>query len=184
MLPSFRLIAATFLCGFAVVFAGLRLAASLNDIHEGLPVMAAHAAPLGIADGPGRRLHTANASAVRYDLHFALPAAQPASPPAPINVTALVIDRAAPLTVTPLLSIALPSLPAKPVSAPAPAAAEPADPADAVEAVASIPLDRPIAAPMAASAPPDAPPPEAPAPVAAEPQPAPPAVAAETAAPQ
>ena len=34
MLPSFRLIAATFLCGFFVVFAGLRLAASLNDIHE------------------------------------------------------------------------------------------------------------------------------------------------------
>ena len=49
MLPSFRLIAATFLCGFVVVFAGLRLAASLNDIHEGLPVMAAHAAPVSIA---------------------------------------------------------------------------------------------------------------------------------------
>ena len=30
MLPSFRLIAATFLCGFVVVFAGLRLAASLQ----------------------------------------------------------------------------------------------------------------------------------------------------------
>ena len=28
MLPSFRLIAATFCCGFLVVFAGLRLAAS------------------------------------------------------------------------------------------------------------------------------------------------------------
>ena len=58
MLPSFRLIAATFLCGFFVVFAGLRLAASLNDIHEGLPVMAAHAAPVSItpvADREARR---------------------------------------------------------------------------------------------------------------------------------
>ena len=44
MLPSFRLIAATFLCSFVVVFAGLRMAVSLNDIHEGLPVMAGHAA--------------------------------------------------------------------------------------------------------------------------------------------
>jgi len=48
MLPSFRLIAATFLCGFVVVFAGLRMAVSLNDIHEALPVMAAHAAPVSV----------------------------------------------------------------------------------------------------------------------------------------
>ena len=54
MLPSFRLIAATFLCGFFVVFAGLRLATSLNDIHEGLPVMAAHAAPVSIEPAPDR----------------------------------------------------------------------------------------------------------------------------------
>ena len=30
MLPSFRLIAVTFLCGFVVVFAGLRMAVSLQ----------------------------------------------------------------------------------------------------------------------------------------------------------
>jgi hypothetical protein len=48
MLPSFRLIAATFLCGFVVIFAGLRMAVSLNDIHEGLPVTAAHAALVSV----------------------------------------------------------------------------------------------------------------------------------------
>ena len=52
MLPSFRLIAATFLCGFVVVFAGLRMAVSLNDIHEGLPVMAGHAAPVSGTPAP------------------------------------------------------------------------------------------------------------------------------------
>ena len=52
MLPSFRLIALTFLCGFVVVFAGLRMAVSLNDIHEALPVMAAHAAPVSNSRQP------------------------------------------------------------------------------------------------------------------------------------
>ena len=68
MLPSFRLIAATFLCGFVVVFAGLRMAASLNDIHEGLPVMAAHAAPVSIApaaDREARRGRVVGAGDVR-----------------------------------------------------------------------------------------------------------------------
>lgn len=71
MLPSFRLIAATFLCGFFVVFAGLRLAASLNDIHEGLPVMAAHAAPVSItpvADREARR--SLAAVPLMYDMRF------------------------------------------------------------------------------------------------------------------
>ena len=73
MLPSFRLIAATFLCGFVVVFAGLRLAASLNDIHEGLPVMAAHAAPVSITPAAdhedGRGLSSVP---VMFDLRFAV----------------------------------------------------------------------------------------------------------------
>jgi hypothetical protein len=71
MLPSIRLIAATFFCGFIVVFAGLRLAASLNDIHEGLPVMAAHAAPIRaapIADPALRRGRTD--VPVMYELRF------------------------------------------------------------------------------------------------------------------
>ena len=72
MLPSFRLIAVTFCCGFIVVFAGLRLAASLNDVHQGLPVMAAHAAPVdhaGIADREARR---GRAVPVMYDMRFAV----------------------------------------------------------------------------------------------------------------
>jgi hypothetical protein len=73
MLPSFRLIAATFLCGFFVVFAGLRLAASLNDIHEGLPVLAAHAAPVSITPVADREARRGLAAVpVMYDLRFAI----------------------------------------------------------------------------------------------------------------
>ena len=73
MLPSFRLIAATFLCGFFVVFAGLRLAASLNDIHEGLPVMSAHAAPVSITPAADREARRGLSSVpVMYDLRFAV----------------------------------------------------------------------------------------------------------------
>src|SRR4029079_16623414 len=73
MLPSFRLIAVTFLCGFLVVFAGLRLAASLNDIHEGLPVMAAHAAPVSIAPVADREARRGLATVpMMYDLRFAV----------------------------------------------------------------------------------------------------------------
>lgn len=73
MLASFRLIAATFLCGFVVVFAGLRMAVSLNDIHEGLPVMAAHAAPVSIAPAADHELRCGMTPApVMYDLRFAV----------------------------------------------------------------------------------------------------------------
>jgi hypothetical protein len=78
MLPSFRLIAATFLCGFFVVFVGLRMAVSLNDIHEGLPVMAAHAAPIPVtppADREARR--GVSAVPVMYDLRFAVTPVSP-----------------------------------------------------------------------------------------------------------
>ena len=79
MLPSFRLIAATFLCGFVVIFAGLRMAVSLNDIHEGLPVTAAHAAPVSVtpaADSEARR--GLAAVPVMYDLRFAVSTVLPA----------------------------------------------------------------------------------------------------------
>jgi len=78
MLPSFRLIAATFLCGFVVVFVGLRMAVSLHDIHEGLPVMAAHAAPVSVspaADSEARR--GVAAVPVMYDLRFAVSTVAP-----------------------------------------------------------------------------------------------------------
>src|SRR4029079_14197260 len=78
MLPSIRLIAATFFCGFLVVFAGLRLAASLNDFHEGLPVMAAPAAPLSLAPAADREIRRGvSAVPVIYDLRFAVVSAPP-----------------------------------------------------------------------------------------------------------
>lgn len=86
MLPSFRLIAATFLCGFAVVFAGLRIASSLNDIHEALPVMAANAAPTPVeasADPEMRR--GKSAVPVMYDMRFVASATSPV--PMLVNLT-------------------------------------------------------------------------------------------------
>ena len=100
MLPSFRLIAATFLCGFFVVFAGLRLAASLNDIHEGLPVMAAHAAPVSItpvADREARR--SLAAVPLMYDMRFVISTVAPTLVRVPPTVLdqpgAAAFDRAA-----------------------------------------------------------------------------------------
>jgi len=93
MLPSFRLIAATFLCGFLVVYAGLRMAVSLHDIHEGLPVMAAHAAPVPAApaaDSDGRR--GLAAVPVMYDLRFAVSTVSPTL----VRGTPTVYDRPAP----------------------------------------------------------------------------------------
>jgi hypothetical protein len=96
MLPSIRLIAATFFCGFVVVFAGLRIAASLNDIHEGLPVMAAHAAPIQAvptADPAMRR--SQSAAPVMYDLRFV--ASSSAFVPTPVSLA----PAAPPLDITP-----------------------------------------------------------------------------------
>jgi hypothetical protein len=93
MLPSFRLIAATFLCEFFVVFAGLRLAASLNDIHEGLPVMAAHAAPVSItpvADREARR--SLAAVPLMYDMRFVSSTVAPIL----VRVPPTVLDQPAP----------------------------------------------------------------------------------------
>ena len=93
MLPSFRLIAATFLCGFVVVFAGLRMAVSLHDIHEGLPVMAGHAAPVSVtpaADSEARR--GLAAVPVMYDLRFAVNAVSPMA----VRAAPTAFDRPAP----------------------------------------------------------------------------------------
>jgi hypothetical protein len=76
MLPSFRLIAAGFLCGFVVVFAGLRLATSLNNIHEALPIMAAQAAPAPSA-GIGNARGMPGAFPVLYDMRFVASATAP-----------------------------------------------------------------------------------------------------------
>jgi hypothetical protein len=101
MLPSFRLIAATFLCGFFVVFVGLRMAASLNDIHEGLPVMAAHAAPISVTPAADREARRGvSAVPVMYDLRFAV---SPLSPTL-VRATPALIERpfpALPLSILP-----------------------------------------------------------------------------------
>ena len=124
MLPSFRLIAVTFLCGFFVVFAGLRLAASLNDFHEGLPVMAAQAAPVSIAPVADREARRGVAAVpVMYDLRFAISTVAPTL----IRLPPTFLDRLAPpLATVPPEDIARETL-----------EAEPAEEADQPEATVS-----------------------------------------------
>ena len=117
MLPSFRLIATTFICGFLLVFGGLRLAASLNDFHAALPVMAAHAAPIAIAELE----RSSSAAPVMYDLRFAVSTAAKAPP---LDVTALLIDRTAPLVSIQPSPVAPPVEAAKEADAPMADAAE------------------------------------------------------------
>ena len=193
MLPSFRLIAATFFCGFLMVFAGLRLAASLNDIHEGLPVMAAHAAPVSITPVADRDLRRAlTAVPVMYDLRFAVSHVAPT----PANVSNPVTDRMAPLALpldilppeSPTQNAALPEAAAAPeqtIAAIQPDAA--ASPAPAVsQPIVELPaetlkIETPV---VAAIAPQPAASPET-APVAAAPAPEPaPAVKAAALDPQ
>jgi hypothetical protein len=100
MLPSFRLIAATFLCGFAVIFASLRLAASLNELHETIPVTASRAAPpemLPPVDADMRR--SAAAVPLMYDLRFAVTSASLMPTPASLAIPA--VNRTAPTALPP-----------------------------------------------------------------------------------
>ena len=149
MLPSFRLIAATFLCGFVVVFAGLRMAVSLNDMHEGLPVMAAYAAPvttLPIADQEMRRGQST--VPVMYDMRFAVSRATLA--PTLVAATHTTLDQPAPP-----LSLAPPADFIREAPAPiTPAAAEaaPAEPERTV-AVAAIQPEPPVIEAPAATIP-------------------------------
>lgn len=140
MLPSFRLIAATFICSFFVVFVGLHMAASLNDIHEGLPVMAAHAAPMSVAPAADRDARRGVSSVpVMYDLRFAV------SPVSPILVRSAptLIERPVPQLP---LAILAPDIPPQ-------EAAEPAAPPETT--VAAIDRDAAIApAPSAILEPP------------------------------
>jgi hypothetical protein len=136
MLPSFRLIAATFLFGFFVVFAGLRMAASLNDIHEGLPVMAAHAAPISIAPVANRdRRRGLSATPVMFDLRFDVATANLA--PTPASLTGPTFDRPAPpLAIVPAEDIA------KETAVPGATEADPSKPESAVAAIRpDAPLD-------------------------------------------
>jgi hypothetical protein len=139
MLPSFRLIAATFLCGFAVVFAGLRMAVSLNDIHEGLPVMAAHAAPVSAAppaDSEARR--GVAAVPVMYDLRFAVSTVSPTL----VRIAPTMFDTPAPLlSVMPTQDLPSQDLPKQELAEPAKESTEPERTVAAVQPDAPAPLD-------------------------------------------
>lgn len=87
MLPSLRLIVVGFLCGFVVVFAGLRMVASLHVVHGGLPIMAAHAATLPATGRYDPR--ETQPVPVLYDLRFVTGVVQPP----PLNSPARVIER-------------------------------------------------------------------------------------------
>ena len=96
MLPGFRLIAATFLCGFFVVFASLRLVTSLHNVHGALPITAAQAAPMPTMDIDSEAMRRSQAAMpTMYDLRFVVSTASHA--PVPERMTARAIDRAAPV---------------------------------------------------------------------------------------
>jgi hypothetical protein len=94
MLPSIRLIVTTFLCGFMLVFAGLRLVNSLNSMHAALPVTAAHAAPAPGAGGTDWPSLPAT-SPVLYDLRFVPSTASPTT----ASLLMHDIDRSMPVSV-------------------------------------------------------------------------------------
>jgi hypothetical protein len=163
MLPSFRLIAATFLCGFVVVFAGLRMAVSLNDIHEGLPVMAAHAAPVSVTPAADNEVRRGFAAVpMMYDLRFAVSTVSPTV----VRATPTVFDRAAPaLAITPAQDLVEQNLVEQDPAEPAKDTPEPE------RMVAAIQPDAPVSTPSNApilDAPPETPKP--PAVAAIEPQ--------------
>ena len=169
MLPSFRLIAATFLCGFFVVFAGLRLAASLNDIHEGLPVLAAHAAPVSITPVADREARRGLAAVpVMFDMRFVISTVAPTL----VRVPPTAFDHLAPP-----LSI----VPPEDVGKESSIAAEPGKDAEPEATVAAIPPAASVI-PDSAVVPDAAAAPEAPAVGAIDPQASPGATAAHPAA--
>jgi hypothetical protein len=131
MLPSFRLIAITFCCGFLVVFAGLRLAASVHGLHRAIPVMAAHAAPAPVGAIADRELRRGQSAVpVMYDMRFAVGNAVPASAGAQP-----VIDRA--------LSVMMPLVILPPVALEAERNATPEADAAVVAALAPQPAAKP-----------------------------------------
>jgi len=103
MLPSFRLIGITFLCGFAAVFAGLRLAASFNGA---VPMTTAHGGAHVLAATDGE-VHLASAPAM-FDTRFAIAAA----PTVQVRATPSGLQRPSlPLSVMPPQETAADALP-------------------------------------------------------------------------
>ena len=161
MLPGFRLIAVSFLCGFVVMFAGLRMVSSLNNVHESLPILAAQAAtvqPAGMIEPRG----APSAMPVLYDLRFV---GNPATPML-ASLAPLAIERASPLIAEAFAAVDSQATPVAPViiePLPEPAATEPQfapimEPSAPIEAkVAAIAPDpNPAATATAAPQPPEA----------------------------
>lgn len=150
MLPSFRLIVITFLCGFAAVFAGLRLAVSLNGA---LQVATAHAGAHILAATDGEA-HLASIPAM-FDTRFAIAPA----PAVLVRATPPVRERPSlPLSVMPPQGEA--AADAIPVAVAAQPAEQPSAPDDAPAAVQTdAPPDAAMPVETAAPATPDVPPP-------------------------
>jgi hypothetical protein len=143
MLPSFRLIVATFCCGFLVMFAGLRLATSFNSVNQALPVMAAHAAPIRLAALTSQdQQHGAVTVPVTYDLRFAVSATQPA--PIPVEAWSPESSPAAERTMPLLMPLVILPPIAREV---APAEATEKDEITTVAALPSQPAPEPTPAP-------------------------------------
>jgi len=126
MLPSFRLIGITFLCGFAAVFAGLRLAASFNGA---VPMTTAHGGAHVLAATDGE-VHLASAPAM-FDTRFAIAAA----PTVQVRATPSILQRPSlPLSVMPPQETAADAVPVAAVAEPDAvlATAQPDPPADLV----------------------------------------------------
>ena len=90
MLPSLRLIAATFLCSFLIVFVGIRLAATSRVAHENAG-RATTALPLQLtgADAAADMRRIDSDAPVMFDLRFAMGATEPASVPSGLTMHAL-----------------------------------------------------------------------------------------------
>ena len=90
MLPSLRLIAATFLCSFLIVFVGIRLAATSRVAHENAG-RATTALPLQLtgADAAADMRRIGSDAPVMFDLRFAMGATAPASVPSGLTMHAL-----------------------------------------------------------------------------------------------
>ena len=150
MFPGLRLIAVSFLCGFVVVFIGLRAVFSLNNVHSSLPVMAAQAAqsvPPGMIEPRG----APSAMPTLYDFRLVASAVTPQF----ASLAVPMIERVLPDPV-PLIEDAIKEAPSAALAdAPAPQAddvherqaAITAEPARIEPPAATTPVEPPAAAP-------------------------------------
>ena len=92
MLPSFRLIAATFLCSFLIAFVGLRLAATSRVASETTGASTPLQLQLTGADAASDLRRLDRNAPVVFDLRFAVGATAPAAVPSGLTLHA--IDRA------------------------------------------------------------------------------------------